>query len=201
MKKALGFLMAAILLIAAFMILPIHGEAGIYDSVIRLHVLAASDSERDQALKLTVRDAVLEKTRTLLENVDQKEDAARILQDALPEIEAVAEDTLLRAGAPNTVSVTLGEECYPTREYEQLAFPAGKYLSLRVMIGEAEGKNWWCVLFPPLCLTAATDAKENETVCLSAGLTGEQYRMIADTDETKYKLRFKILEVAEEIFH
>lgn len=200
MKKALGFLMAAILLAAAFMILPIHGEAGIYDSVIRLHVLAASDSEEDQALKLVVRDAVLEKTQTLLKNVDQKEDAERILEGALPEIRAVAEEALRHADAPNTVTVTLGKECYPTREYEQLAFPAGQYLSLRVMIGEAEGKNWWCVLFPPLCLTAATDARESETVCLSAGLTGEQYRMIAGTDETKYKLRFKILEVAEGMF-
>ncbi len=199
MRKWLGFLMAAILLVAAFMILPIHGEAGIYDSVIRLHVLAASDSERDQSLKLTVRDAVLEKTRELLENVDTKDEAEVILRAALPELDAVAEEALAKAGAPNTVTVTLGEEQYPTREYEQLAFPAGEYLSLRVMIGDAEGKNWWCVLFPPLCLTAATDQRETETVCLSAGLTGEQYRMIADTDETKYKLRFKILEVAENL--
>lgn len=200
MKKALGFLMAATLLTAAFMILPIHGEAGIYDSVIRLHVLADSDSEEDQALKLAVRDAVLEKTRTLLKDVNDREEAERILRTALPEIETTAREALVSAGAPNTVTVTLGEECYPTREYEQLAFPAGEYLSLRVMIGEAKGKNWWCVLFPPLCLSAASDTSESETVCLSAGLTGEQYRMIADTDETKYKLRFKILEVAEEIF-
>lgn len=200
MKRAFGFFMAAVLLAAAFLILPIHGEAGVYDSVIRLHVLAASDSEQDQALKLTVRDAVLEKTRTLLQNADTKEEAEQVLSGALPELETVAKAALAAAGAPNEVTVTLGEENYPTREYENLAFPAGEYLSLRVMIGEAKGQNWWCVLFPPLCLSAAADAKETETVCLSAGLTGEQYRMIADTDETKYKLRFKILEAAEEMF-
>ena len=203
MKRWLGFLMAAVMLLTAFMILPIHGEAELYDSVIRLHVLANSDSEEDQALKLTVRDAVLEKTKTLLENVDGREQAERVLRQNLPVIEQTAKEALRAAGAENTVAVDLGQEHYPTREYESLAFPAGEYLSLRVMIGEAEGQNWWCVLFPPLCLTAATaqSKQETETVCLSAGLTGEQYRMIADTEETKYKLRFKILEVAEELFN
>ena len=203
MKKWLGFLMAAVMLVTAFMILPIHGEAELYDNVIRLHVLANSDSEEDQALKLTVRDAVLKKTQTLLENVDSREQAEMILRQNLPVIEQTARDALRAAGAEHTVTVELGQESYPTREYERLAFPAGEYLSLRVMIGEAEGQNWWCVLFPPLCLTAATAQSEQETeaVCLSAGLTGEQYRMIADTEETKYKLRFKILEVAEELFN
>ena len=191
------------MLVTAFMILPIHGEAELYDNVIRLHVLANSDSEEDQALKLTVRDAVLEKTKTMLENVDSREQAEMILRQNLPVIEQTARDALRAAGAENTVTVELGQESYPTREYERLAFPAGEYLSLRVMIGEAEGQNWWCVLFPPLCLTAASAKSDAETeaVCLSAGLTGEQYRMIADTEETKYKLRFKILEVAEELFN
>ena len=203
MKKWLGFLMAAVMLVTAFMILPIHGEAELYDNVIRLHVLANSDSEEDQALKLLVRDAVVEKTKTIFKNVDNRKQAEAILRQNLPVIEQTARDALRAAGAENTVTVELGQESYPTREYERLAFPAGEYLSLRVMIGEAEGKNWWCVLFPPLCLTAATaqSEQETETICLSAGLSGEQYRMIADTDETKYKLRFKILEVAEEFFH
>ena len=200
MKKWLGFLGAFLLLVAALSILPIHGEAGLYDNVIRLHVLANSDSDEDQALKLVVRDAVLEKTEELLEGVSDRAAAQEILERALPEIKTVAEQAIAGVGASAAVCVTLSDEEYPTREYEQLAFPAGNYLSLRVMIGEAEGKNWWCVLFPPLCLTAATDAREQEAVCLSAGLTGEQYRLIADTDSTKYKLRFKILEVAEELF-
>ena len=201
MKKWLGFFVVAILLIAAFSILPIHGEAQIYDEVIRLHVLANSDSDEDQALKLAVRDAVLERTRPLLEGVESREEAEAVLQKALPEIAESAEQELMRLGRDERVSVTLTRESYPTREYESLAFPAGEYLSLRVMIGEAEGQNWWCVLFPPLCLTAATSSRESETVCLSAGLSDEQYRLIADADSnTKYKLRFKILEVAGSLF-
>ena len=200
MRKTIGFLMAAILLVAAFTVLPVHGEAGIYDNVIRLHVLAASDSEQDQALKLAVRDAVLEEAQTVLKSAKDRAEAEAILRTNLPAFEEAARAALANCGASNTVSVSLGEEEYPTKRYEKLAFPAGEYLSLRVMIGEAQGQNWWCVLFPPLCLSAATDRRETETACLSAGLTGEQYRMIADTDKTKYKLRFKILEVAEEIW-
>ncbi|MBP3395983.1 MAG: stage II sporulation protein R [Clostridia bacterium] len=201
MKKWLGFLMAAAMLVTAFMILPIHGEAELYDNVIRLHVLANSDSEEDQALKLLVRDAVVEKTKTIFKNVDNRKQAEAILRQNLPVIEQTARDALRAAGAENTLTVELGQESYPTREYERLAFPAGEYLSLRVMIGEAEGKNWWCVLFPPLCRSAATSREEAEMAFLAAGLTGEQYRIITDSDEnTKYKLRFKLLEVAESIF-
>ena len=199
MKKAVGFLLAGALLVTALMILPIHGEAALYDRVIRLHVLANSDSEEDQALKLTVRDAVLEKADTVLKNAATREEAEALLRQSLPALQAAAEEALAEAGAPREVTVTLSEERYPTRQYEQLAFPAGEYLSLRVMIGEAEGQNWWCVVFPALCMTAATE-KSTEEICLSAGITGEQYRMIADTDSTKYRLRFKILEIAEELF-
>ena len=200
MKRFLRIFAIAAMLTAALMILPIHGESEIYDRVIRLHVLADSDSKQDQEIKLHVRDAVLKKTHTLLENVDKREDAEAVLRDAIPVLEHTAAEALRQLDCEDAVSVTLGEERYPTRQYESLAFPAGEYLSLRVMIGSAEGQNWWCVLFPPLCLTSAVET-DTEAVCLSAGLTGEQYRMIADTEETKYKLRFKILEVAEELFN
>ena len=199
MKRFLRIFAIAAMLMAALMILPIHGESEIYDRVIRLHVLANSDSKQDQEIKLHVRDAVLKKTHTLLENVDKREDAEAVLRDAIPVLEHTAAEALRQLDCEDAVSVTLGEERYPTRQYESLAFPAGEYLSLRVMIGSAEGQNWWCVLFPPLCLSAAAE-QDTEAVCLSAGLTGEQYRMIADTDSTKYKLRFKILEVAESLF-
>lgn len=199
MKRFLRIFAIAAMLTAALMILPIHGESEIYDRVIRLHVLADSDSKQDQEIKLHVRDAVLKKTHTLLENVDKREDAEAVLRDAIPVLEHTAAEALRQLDCEDAVSVTLGEERYPTRQYESLAFPAGEYLSLRVMIGSAEGQNWWCVLFPPLCLSASAE-QDTEAVCLSAGLTGEQYRMIADTDSTKYKLRFKILEVAESLF-
>ncbi len=200
MKKTIGILLAVGLLVSAFLILPIHGEEAIYDSVIRLHVLANSDSEEDQQLKLQVRDAVLERTSVLLEGVKTRDEAETILRASLDEIADVAARTVREAGAEEGVAVTLGFEEYPTRRYENLAFPAGEYLSLRVMIGEAAGQNWWCVLFPPLCLSAATEKAEAEEAFLSAGLTDEQYRIITDSDGGKYKLRFKILELAEALF-
>lgn len=201
--KTFASLMLSVLMMTAALtmaLLPVHGEEAVYDSVIRLHVLANSDSEEDQALKLQVRDAVLAETQKLLQGTTTRAEAEAVLRPNLSRLQQAAATVVAAAGFDDSVAVTLSDEEYPTRTYEQLAFPAGEYLSLRIMIGAAEGENWWCVLFPPLCLTAATDAKENETVCLSAGLTGEQYRMIADTDETKYKLRFKILEVAEGMF-
>lgn len=200
MKRILGFLCAVMLLCGAFMLLPVHGEREIYDSVIRLHVLANSDSDEDQRLKLLVRDEVLAATSELLKDVQTREQAAAVLRDHLGTLRAVAAHTLKKQGCDHAVSVSLGNESYPTREYEQLAFPAGEYLSLRVMIGEAEGQNWWCVLFPPLCLSAATTKAEAEEAFLAAGLTEAQYRIITDSNNGKYRLRFKILEVAGKLF-
>ena len=194
MKRTLGFFMAAMLLVAALLILPIHGEAAVYDSVIRLHVLANSDSEADQTLKLLVRDAVLGEAQMLLEGTKTREEAEAVLAQNLGGIEHAATACLRQNGSEDRVSVTLGEEEYPTRVYENLAFPSGEYLSLRVCIGQARGQNWWCVLFPPLCLSAATTKAEAEEVFLSAGLSEQQYRIITDSESTKYKLRFKILE-------
>ena len=196
MKKWISLFAAVSLLLAALLILPIHGEAGIYDQVIRLHVLAASDSEEDQARKLLVRDAILQECEHILANVSEKEEAKARLEAAIPQLEAAGERALREVNCDDSVCAVLCEEHYPRRSYESVALPAGEYLSLQVRVGEGQGQNWWCVLFPPMCLSAAT--AERETACLAAGLSEEQYRMITDTDKTKYRLRFKILEVAEE---
>ncbi len=198
MKKWTGLCLAVTMLLGALLILPIWGATGVYDSVIRLHVLANSDSDADQALKLEVRDAVLACTEALLDGVQTRKGAQEILEENLGVLEEVAEQTLAERGAPNTVCVTLGEEEYPRRTYEHAALPAGEYLSLRVMIGEAEGQNWWCVLFPPMCLSAASS--ERESACLAAGLTEGQYRFITGSDGTGYRLRFKLVEMVEGLF-
>lgn len=198
MKKTLGFFLAAMLLIAALSIPTLCAASGVYDGVIRLHVLASSDSTEDQTLKLKVRDAILADTEGLLDGASSREEAAARLQVAIPDIEASAVRCLRANGCDAPVSVTLREEDYPRRVYEDVALPAGEYLSLRVCIGEAAGKNWWCVLFPPMCLSAATERRES--ACLAAGLTEGQYRMITDTEGAQYKLRFKVVEVAEQIF-
>lgn len=174
--------------------LPIHSEAAIYDNVLRLHVLANSDSSADQSLKLEVRDRILEETATLFKDCKTKDEAREAVESNLDKIREIAEQTVREAGYEYGVSVSLGEEEYPTKNYEECCFPAGEYLSLRVMIGEAEGENWWCVLFPPLCLDAAGESRE---VFAEVGLTDEQYSFITETDNAQYKVRFKLLEVIE----
>lgn len=175
--------------------LPVHGEEEIYNSVVRLHVLANSDSEEDQALKLEVRDAVLAVTSPLVKDCTSQAEAITVLEANLPALEAAARAVITEAGRDDAVAVTLGEENYPTRTYENCCFPAGEYISLRVMIGEAAGQNWWCVLFPPLCLSAAEAGDgDNEDAFVQVGLTKDQYGIITETGKTKYKVRFKILE-------
>ena len=131
-------LLLATLLLAA---LPVEGEEAIYADVIRLHIIAASDTEEDQTLKLAVRDAVLSVYGSALTSYSDRDSAAEAAREMLPGIRSLAEQTLREAGCDKPVSVTLTEEEYPTRDYETFSLPAGRYLSLRVLIGEAEGHN------------------------------------------------------------
>ena len=198
MKKRIFILLLVLsLLIGILTILPVHSEALIYDQVVRLHVIANSDSEEDQSLKLLVRDAILEKTNLLLAGTASKDEARSIIEGNMQELQQIAKSVIAKNGYSYPVSIEFGEEEYPTKTYESCAFPAGEYLSLRINIGAAEGKNWWCVLFPPLCLSAATE-KETFT---SVGITDTQYQIITETDKPKYKIRFKFLESLSEIIN
>ena len=197
MKNLVRILLAICMIVLLLGILPIHGESEVYGSVLRLHVLANSDSEEDQALKLKVRDAVLEAATPLLVDCTTREEASAVVEANLDMLTVVAQQTIAAAGREDPVEITLSREVYPTRAYEGFCFPSGAYLSLRVMIGKAEGQNWWCVLFPPMCLGAAT-GQSPEDACISVGLTGEQYRVITETDHPTYQARFRILEVLEE---
>ena len=192
-KRWIALSFCFIFLLLALFCLPIHGEEEIYDTVVRLHVLANSDSDEDQALKLEVRDALLAVTAPALEDCGSQEEAVAILTPMLDELQQTATDVVKAAGYDYDVHVSLGKESYPRRVYENCCFPAGEYVSLRVGIGEAEGQNWWCVLFPPLCLSAAS-AKNTEDAFLSVGLNKDQYGIITETGKTKYKIRFKLLE-------
>ena len=197
-KKLTGsvLIVMAALLFAGLM--PVHGEDEIYDAVIRLHVLANSDTAEDQALKLEVRDAVLEVTAPLLEGCTDRAEAAALLERSMGDIQTAAEQVIADAGRDDPVALLLGEESYPEKDYDSFCFPAGSYLSLRVCIGEAAGQNWWCCLFPPLCLGAASvPADEAEESFLEVGLTPEQYKIITETDNPGYKIRFKLLELFE----
>ena len=197
MKKLITVAVSVALIISLIGLLPIHGEEEIYDNVVRLHVLANSDSDSDQALKLKVRDAVLLASGDILKKVKTQDEAIDAISENIDILEAAAAEVIYDEGFGYPVKVELSEEEYPTRNYEAFCFPSGEYISLRVLIGEAEGQNWWCVLFPPLCLSAATDKSSAEDAFISVGLTGEQYRIITESDNTKYTVRFKILETIE----
>ena len=199
MIKIITLFCVLVLCAAVCGILPIHGEEKIYRSVVRLHVLANSDSEEDQALKLKVRDAILAYTSPLVIDSATREEAIEILSRELDPIKEIAQKTVYENGYDYPVDVTLTLEDYPTRNYESMSFPSGEYVSLRVLIGESEGQNWWCVLFPPLCLSAASEKSANEEAFIAVGLTSEQYKIITETDDAKYKLRFKILEAIGEL--
>lgn len=194
-KKILTVLITLTLLITTLAVLPVHGESEIYSNVLRLHVIANSDSEDDQNLKLLVRDAVLAEAQILLCDVYDRAKAEETVMQNIEILRSVAERTVLDNGYDYPVAIELGEEEYPTKNYESCSFPAGEYTSLRILIGEAAGQNWWCVLFPPLCLSAATDAD----AFASVGITDNQYQIITDSESTKYKIRFKILESFSEI--
>ncbi len=186
MASLTASILAAFLLLSCF---PLSGEEEIYGNMIRLHVLAQSDSEAHQAEKLLVRDAVLAALSDTLAQSTDYATAKDAVQAMLPVLEKTASDT---AGVP--VTVTLGQEHYPVRQYEGFNLPAGEYTSLRVILGEGEGQNWWCVLFPRLC-TARASKNDFYEDFIAAGFTPEQYRLIKNESSVKYKIRFKILEL------
>ena len=164
------------------------------DKVLRLHVLANSDSEADQALKLKVRDSVLETASAILEGCPDRETAEQRLSAALPEIEDAARARIAAEGGEQTVTAELRPTVFPTREYEDFTLPAGEYLALRVVLGEGEGHNWWCVVFPPLC--AETTSSLSQTA-MAAGLTEEEVALITESDG--YQLKFKAVELWEKL--
>ena len=194
------FIILGVALVAG--LFPVHGESEIYDTVVRLHVIANSDSDSDQTLKLLVRDEVIAVVSPAVENCKTQAEAIAAIEGISDELCEAAREVVKREGYDYDVNVELGKEHYPTKTYESCAFPEGEYISLRVNIGDGEGQNWWCCLFPPLCLSSATpdDEADNEDAFISVGLTPDQYKVITESNTPKYKVRFKILEVFGKLF-
>jgi len=183
-------------------LMPSREDTKLYGNIIRLHVLANSDTDEDQALKLKVRDGVLKEASKLLCGITDRAEAEEILRENLTALERSALSVLTSEGSNYTVSVTLTEESYPTREYGNFALPAWEYTSLRVLIGEAEGQNWWCMLYPSLCIGAEKDATAaviDESECIEAGLTPSQVKIITGS-EPNVKVKFRILEFIGGLF-
>lgn len=161
------------------------------NDVVRLHILANSDSGEDQEVKLLVRDALLRENEALSKGYVTTEEAEEYFRKAKDDLVAVANRVLEEQGFSYTATVTLGEEYYETRQYGELTFPAGVYTSLRVVLGKGEGHNWWCVMFPPLCVPAAGEIKTRK------GGTDNMSPNSKKVVEEKYEVKFKIVEIYE----
>ena len=201
MKKFVSFLLVCGLLAGAFWLgTVVDDRQALHDSLIRLHVVGASDSKEDQEIKLLVRDAITKKLEKVMVELPDVETAKAYIQANIHELEKVANNALQTAGTTKKAVVSFMEEAFPLREYDTFTLPAGVYESLRVTIGEGEGKNWWCVVFPRLCVSATAEGFEDTAV--SAGfsdrLTG------ALVGEPEYQVRFFLLDClgwVENLFH
>lgn len=168
----------------------VQDKQNLSNNLIRLHVVADSDSAEDQKVKLQVRDAITEKLNSVMDDFQDVESAKAYLQETLPELEKIANDVLKSLGNSCRAVVTFAKEAFPTREYDTFSLPAGVYESLRVTIGSGEGKNWWCVVFPSLCISATTDGFEDTAV--GAGFSDQLSGTLSG--KPKYQVRFFLLD-------
>ena len=186
MKKLITPVMMILIATLFIAAMPTEAECAIYDDTIRLHILANSDSSEDQELKIKLRDEILSEYGEKLSVYNNISDAEANLSEMINEINVFADEKIMELGYSYKTKVTLSEEWYETRAYETFSLPRGYYTSLRIIIGEGEGKNWWCVMFPPLCLDAAVS---------SSKYTDEEEALISK----KYVVKFKILELISEM--
>lgn len=186
----LSFLIGIVLTV----IFSINGFASTCDEirsdVLRLHVLANSDSKEDQELKLKVRDEVLKAGKNIFDGSVTKENAEEKIEKEKDVLTEAAEKVITENGFDYDVEITVTEEFFNTRTYENVTLPAGKYKAVRVLIGESAGQNWWCVMFPPLCIPAAeTD--------INLFFNEDELKLVETNP--KYEPRFKIVEIYETI--
>ena len=199
MKKVMTALLISFVLVALYTAHLGREMEEITEAVVRLHVVANSDSAEDQALKLKVRDAVIRQCGGYFETSGDKAETEAMILAHREEIKRVAESALKENGCTDTVEVTYGETVFPTKYYENFALPAGTYDALNVKIGNAEGQNWWCVLFPPLCFVdAAGGTLADDSADMMKDSLGEKnYAMLTaqNTDgNLPVKIEFKFLE-------
>lgn len=164
----------------------------IRSDVLRLHVIANSDTSVDQNLKLRLRDYILQEGKDIFNGSVNVENAVEKIEPVLPELEKSAKAFVNQAGFDYDVKISLSNEYFTTRTYETVTLPAGKYLALRIVIGSGEGHNWWCVMFPPMCVPAADKKDEIENV-----FSEKEIKLVES--KPKYEPRFKVVEIYEQL--
>ena len=177
-------LFSFLLACGAAYLLPCSHDTAIYDDVIRIHVIANSDSAQDQELKLKVRDGVIDTAGILLRGCTSEKQAEHILSNNLEALEEAAYEVQRECGYNYTIAAELTHEYYPSRNYDTFRLPCGKYRSLKIKIGDAQGKNWWCVIYPSFCLTPSVK-NAPEITDVSPGM--------------RYKIKFRILEIFQNL--
>lgn len=191
MKKIIKLFTVVLLLAAGFWVGTVATDkARLTDGVIRLHVVADTNSDEDQALKLKVRDAVLAELDGVVDDFPDMESAKMHLQTVLPELEEIANEVLEEAGSSCKATVSLAREAFPTREYDTFKLPAGVYEAVRVTIGSGEGKNWWCVVFPQLCVSAT--GEDFADAAVGAGFSDDLTGALRGEEE--HQVRFFLLD-------
>ncbi len=199
--RTLKQLALLVLLFLAFLFFTISSYAksvssDISDNFFRLHILANSNSEEDQKLKLKVRNEILKYMETLSYDGLQKSDAINLTIDNLENFKEIAINTIKSEGYDYPVNLEIGNFYFPTKEYGNISLPAGYYDALKINIGKAEGNNWWCSLFPPLCFvdisSGVIDESSKET--LNENLTDDEFDIITNDNQT-VKLKFKLVEM------
>ena len=203
MKKYLLLLIVSV----AFLLLSAYSYVNavsnnLADNVFRLHVIANSDSEEDQNLKYKVRDSLIGYMNTLTNDMNTKDEVIEIAHEHIDDFKKIAQNVVKENGYNYEVNVEIGNFSFPTKTYGDISFPSGFYDALKVEIGKAEGQNWWCVMFPPLCFVDVSsgvvpeESKEN----LEANLGDEEYSIISDSEENGLtSIKFKIIEFFENI--
>ena len=200
MKRILSAILVLSLIIFSGVVIyasSLKEEMQIYDKTLRLHVPANSNSDADQAVKLKVRDAVIEYLSEPLMECKTKEEAVQKTLYLSDNISLVANNILKENGFDYSARVSVVKESYPRRSYEGISLPAGEYTSLKIELGQAQGENWWCVLFPQICIGSA---KPTEALA-EVGFTPNQIRVLTEHDDHKYVVKFKLLEIIQEIFN
>lgn len=189
MKKYIHWFVGSVIIAGMLLCLPfVNSTEELEKDVLRIHILANSDSAADQCLKLAVRDRVLKECSAYYRGCDKKEEALAVTREHLDEIRLIAADEIRRHGFDYPVSTEVDNLFFDTRYYDDFTMPAGRYDALRLTIGKGEGHNWWCVMYPSLCVGAAGEAKMKDQLD-----EGEYEVVTAD----KYDFRFKVVEYWE----
>lgn len=190
------FLLFFYILISAFFYVDAV-SSDISNNVFRLHVIANSDSKEDQELKYKVRDKVLEYMNTISKNCTSKEDVINLAKTHQEEFKNIAQNVIKENGYNYNVNIYIGKYDFPTKTYGDISFPAGNYDCLRIEIGESQGQNWWCVMFPPLCFVDVTSGivPEDSKSLMQNNLTDEEYSIISDNHSPDIQIKFGLIEM------